>query len=125
VFELRGMQAVRQRLNVGRKIPNLSGHFPNFAVEIGRCGRKILLHDTQMHTEQRKPLADVVVKLARDTRPLLLVRFDQLLTGNRRLRELPFGDVHDRADVTNKRPVGVPSGHTGRHHPAILAIVAL
>jgi hypothetical protein len=28
-FELRGMQAVRQRLNIGRKIPDLSVDFPS------------------------------------------------------------------------------------------------
>ena len=33
-----------------------------------------------MHTQQRNPLANVVVKLAGDSGLLFLVRFDQLLT---------------------------------------------
>ena len=37
---------------------------------------KPLPQDTEMHTEQRNPLANIIVKLAGDSGLLFLVRFD-------------------------------------------------
>ena len=81
---------------------------------------------TETHTHHRQPLADVIVKLAGDSGPFFLVRFDQFLThrGKRLFGQLPLGDVDGRANVTGKRPVHVVSRHTHCHHPAIFAVVA-
>ena len=66
------------------------------------------------------------MKLAGDSGPFFLVRFDQFLThrGKRLFGQLPLGDVDGRANVTSKRPVHVVSRHTRCHHPAIFAVVA-
>ena len=70
------MKAVRQRVNIGRKIPDLSVHFPNLLLGDRLLKPEALPQDTEMQTEQRNPLANVVVKLAGDSGLLFLVRFD-------------------------------------------------
>src|SRR5687768_553541 len=66
------------------------------------------------------------MKLAGDSGPFFLVRFDEFLThrGKRLFCQLSFGDVDGRANVASKRPRHVVSRHARGHHPAILAVVA-
>ena len=76
-----------------------------------------------MHAQQRRPLADVIVKLAGDSG--LSSSCASIVSDSRgkgRFGQFPLGDVDGRADVADKRPVrvyrGTPAVTTQRYSPS-------
>src|SRR5580704_15085935 len=120
------MQLMRHKLNVGRNVigqlPELLQLFLLGRIPIRGCGLLAFLDSVR---QQRQPLVDVVMQLARNALSLRLLGMDEpaaeFESGSSCF--LLVADVKAIAHVSGKRPVLQESGYTLIEHPAVLAIV--
>ncbi len=126
VVQFRWVQLMRDVLDVSR---DFIGHLPKFPQFLYRQTFVILGYSLFKFLEsvrqQRHPLVDVVVQLARNSASFFLLRFRQppAHPGRSFFGEFAIRDIDTRAYVTSKRTVAPESWHSGIENPAVLAVM--
>jgi hypothetical protein len=102
-------------MNIGRYPSRSLSQFLNPVRYFIRKIRAIFMELCEVNAQQCKSLANVVVKLSRDPRPFLLLRFNQL-SGHAQqslFGSLQIGNISDHADHPQQFPFAVEEGTPG------------
>src|SRR5208283_4758354 len=91
---------------------------------LARSGR-IALQTSYLHAQEGQSLVDIVVQIARDPAPLLLLRIDQPAAqiAEHLFGEPVLGDIDTRADIACEGTVRIKSGDTDIDDPTINTIL--
>src|SRR5215467_1785014 len=104
------MQAMRQSLYIAAQVLSLFTCLRQFALQLIERFGITVARNVQSHRQQSDSLTDVVVKLASDSRPFLLVCLDESLIrfGKSFFGLLDMGDVLGEEKNSSLRSVRIP-----------------
>src|SRR5579862_2983011 len=126
-MQLGGMQLMRHVLDISGNFISQPPNFPQlFLLQHTRMCRGGLVTFLNSVSQQRKPLVDVIMQLASDTRSFLLTRPNEPATEFDHGRSgLPqFADVHATAYISGKRTVAVVPRRAHAYDPTVFSVLA-